>query len=182
VIKAAKVVFSILCAFLYYVAGFSCAVMQGVGASSRARISPWAKFRGAISLGEVSLARSVTVGEGSYMSSGTIANTVIGKYVSIGSEVIMGMTEHKHNLWTTSPYEARAKGLPTGFTDKPVQQVIIEDGAWIGARVTILQGVRLGRGSVVAAGAVVTKEVPAYEIWAEVPARRIGKRSDLTNV
>lgn len=54
--------------------------------------------------------------------------------------------------------------------------VVIEDHVWIGTRSTILSGVTLGRGSVVAAGAVVTRDVAPLEVVAGVPARPIGTR------
>ena len=54
--------------------------------------------------------------------------------------------------------------------------VIIEDDVWCGANVTILKGVTIGRGSVVAAGAVVTKSCPPYSIIGGVPAKIIKKR------
>ena len=57
------------------------------------------------------------------------------------------------------------------------KEVIIEDYVWIGARAMILPGVRLGQGSVVGAGAVVTKDVPPYAIVAGIPAKKIGERS-----
>jgi len=56
------------------------------------------------------------------------------------------------------------------------QDVIIEDDVWVGAAVTILKGVRLGRGSIVAAGAVVNKEVLPYTIVGGVPAKIISMR------
>lgn len=49
---------------------------------------------------------------------------------------------------------------------------------WIGTGATILQGVNIGDGAVIAAGAVVTKDVPSYEIWGGVPARYIRKRTN----
>lgn len=49
---------------------------------------------------------------------------------------------------------------------------------WIGTGATILQGVNIGDGAVVAAGAVVTKDIPPYEIWGGVPAKCIRKRTD----
>jgi acetyltransferase-like isoleucine patch superfamily enzyme len=55
--------------------------------------------------------------------------------------------------------------------------VVVDDHAWIGTRAMIMPGVRIGRGGVVAAGAVVTKEVASMEIVAGVPARVIGTRA-----
>jgi acetyltransferase-like isoleucine patch superfamily enzyme len=54
----------------------------------------------------------------------------------------------------------------------------IEDDVWIGANVTILGGVNIGRGSIIGAGAVVTKNVPSMAIAAGVPARLIKWRGD----
>jgi maltose O-acetyltransferase len=54
--------------------------------------------------------------------------------------------------------------------------VVIEDHVWVGTRATILSGVKLGRGSVVAAGAVVTRDVEPLQIVGGVPARPIGTR------
>lgn len=51
--------------------------------------------------------------------------------------------------------------------------IVLEDGVWIASRAMVLKGVRIGRGAVVAAGAVVTKDVPAYSLVAGVPARVI---------
>lgn len=55
--------------------------------------------------------------------------------------------------------------------------VVIEDQAWLGTRAMVLPGVTVGQGAVVAAGAVVTKDVPPYTIVGGVPARQIGERS-----
>ena len=54
--------------------------------------------------------------------------------------------------------------------------VIIEDDVWTGANVTILKGVTIGRGSVIAAGAVVTKSFPPYSIIGGVPAKLLKMR------
>ena len=55
----------------------------------------------------------------------------------------------------------------------PKQKVIIGDDVWIGTRVIILPGVRVGTGSIIGAGAVVTKDVPDYAIVGGVPAKII---------
>ena len=57
-------------------------------------------------------------------------------------------------------------------------EVVIEDYAWLATNVTILPGVTVGRGAVIAAGAVVTKDVSPYTIVGGVPARPIGKRPE----
>lgn len=54
--------------------------------------------------------------------------------------------------------------------------VVIEDHAWIGTRATILPNVTIGRGAVVAAGSVVTRDVPPLTIVAGVPAKPVGTR------
>lgn len=56
------------------------------------------------------------------------------------------------------------------------REVIIRDDVWIGTRAIILPGVTIGQGSVIAAGAVVTKDIPAYSVAAGIPAVVIGKR------
>ena len=85
----------------------------------------------------------------------------IGNNVDIAQGAYIWTNEHDYN-------DALYKGV-TG-------KVIIEDYVWIASRATILPGVHLGRGAVVACGAVVTKDVPANTIVGGVPAKCIGKR------
>jgi maltose O-acetyltransferase len=58
------------------------------------------------------------------------------------------------------------------------EPVVIEDHVWIGSRAMILGGVTLGRGAVVAAGAIVTRDVPPLAIVAGIPARVVGERPE----
>lgn len=60
--------------------------------------------------------------------------------------------------------------------------VIIEEDVWVGANVTILPGVTLGRGCIVAAGALVTKSVPPYALVAGTPARIVAKTFFLEDI
>lgn len=91
---------------------------------------------------------------------------LIGNNVSISPEVMILTAEHDVN-------SSSFAGV--------VGRVVIQDYAWIGSRATILPGVTIGKGSVVAAGAVVTKDVPEYTIVGGIPAKTIGTRtSDLT--
>ena len=86
---------------------------------------------------------------------------VIGNNVSISPEVAILTTQHDPD----SPDFA--------LMSRPV---IIDDHVWIGTRAMIMPGVRLGRGSVVAAGAVVTRQVAPMEIVAGIPARLVRRR------
>ena len=70
-------------------------------------------------------------------------------------------------------------------TTKPIckqglirRDIVIEDDVWVAGRVNIVAGVTIGHGSVIAAGAVVTKDVPPYSVVAGVPARVIKKRKE----
>lgn len=57
-------------------------------------------------------------------------------------------------------------------------ETVIEDDVWIGQGAILMSGIRVGRGSIIAAGAVVTDDVPAYEIHGGVPARKLRDRFD----
>jgi acetyltransferase-like isoleucine patch superfamily enzyme len=92
------------------------------------------------------------------------ATISIGDHVGIGQEVIILTTSHEHH---DSP---RHRAGP--LVRQPVR---IEDGVWIGARTLILPGVTIGQGAVVAAGAVVARDVPPHTLVAGVPARPVGK-------
>ncbi|WP_448377193.1 acyltransferase [Fervidobacterium sp.] len=91
----------------------------------------------------------------------------IGRAVGIGPRVVM----------LTSQHELSNIDIPVYFSPLVFGKVVIEDGADIGAGSIILPGVRIGKGAVIGAGSVVNKDVPPYEIWAGVPARKIRDRS-----
>ena len=69
-----------------------------------------------------------------------------------------------------------------GTKKKPEQPrlapITLDEGVWIGVNCVILRGVTIGRGAIIGAGAVITKSVGEYEIWAGVPARKIGMRPE----
>jgi len=57
-----------------------------------------------------------------------------------------------------------------------IKEIILEEDVWVGTSCIILQGVTIGQGAVIAAGSVVNKSIPPYEVWGGVPARFIKKR------
>lgn len=114
---------------------------------------------------------------GKYVSlgdnSGIGVNALISNDVTIGKNVMMG----PECMIFTSNHVFEDRNIPMcqqGFT-KP-RPVIIEDDVWIGARVTILPGVRIGKGSVIGAGSVVTKDVSSYTIVGGNPAHVLKRR------
>jgi len=163
--------------FAYYFLGNSRALYLGLKLGIGARISPFAKLDRVYFIGDAKIGTDVEMGEGSYINSGIIFSAKIGKFCSIGYNVIIGPTEHETNKITTSPTKAKLLGFPLGYTDKIISKPIIEDEVWIGAGVIILRGVTIGANSIVAAGAVVIRNIPSNEIWGGVPARFIKKRN-----
>jgi acetyltransferase-like isoleucine patch superfamily enzyme len=85
----------------------------------------------------------------------------IGDRVTIGHHVVV-ITDN-HNM--DNPWKRGG--------DRYTAPVVIEDGVWVGARATILPGVTLGRGCVVAAGALVARDVPPHTLVGGVPAKHI---------
>jgi maltose O-acetyltransferase len=159
--------------WIYYRLGWYRAAWLGVRAEWAARISPHASLDGAASVGRATIGRHVYIGKGTYVNSGTIQAASIGMYCSIGPNVLIGPSEHILERWTTSPYEARDHGEDFRSTEKVAPAPAIRDGVWIGANAIVLRGVTIGPRAVIAAGAVVTKDVPAGEVWGGVPARKL---------
>lgn len=70
------------------------------------------------------------------------------------------------------------RSVPINLQSCAGRQIKIHDDVWFGANVIVLPGVTVGKGAVVGAGAVITKDIPPYEIWAGTPARKIGERKN----
>ena len=107
-------------------------------------------------------------------NSGIGINAQIAAEVSIGNDVMMG----PYCFIYTANHCTDRTDVPMwkqGFTK--IRPVVIEDDVWIGGRVTILPGVHIGRGSVIGAGAVVTKDVPEYSVVGGNPAKVLKYRS-----
>lgn len=109
--------------------------------------------------------RNIVIGEDSIVGEGSVLDgrdkLIIGNHVDIASEVMIYNSKHdienEYFLPVSSP-------------------VVIEDYVFVGPRAIILPGVKIGRGAIVAAAAVVSKDVPPYAIVGGVPAKIIGER------
>lgn len=123
-----------------------------------------------------------TIGKYTYVGIGTkIIHTEIGNFCSIASDVSIGLEEHTLQNISTSPIFTEAHNA-TGYSwikDSifiPYQKTYIGHDVWIGYRALIKGGVKIGNGAVIAAGAVVTKDIPPFAIVGGVPAKIIRYR------
>lgn len=119
----------------------------------------------------------VSVGKGTYggieaFFFGTEGERIeIGNYVSIGPHVtFLAGGEHRLDGVSTYPFLAYGAGEVEAVSKGPI---VVKDDVWIGLGAKILSGVTIGQGAVIAAGAVVTKDVPPYAIVGGVPAKLI---------
>ena len=132
--------------------------------------------------------RQFRLGRYSVIESGACINNavgdvIIGDYTRVGlHNTIIGPVNIGHHVNLAQGITVTALNHNFEDSEKRIDEqgvcttpVVIEDDVWIGANAVILPGVRVGTHSVVAAGAVVTKDVPAHSIVAGIPAKIIKK-------
>jgi len=107
---------------------------------------------------DVTIGNNVTVKSGIYLWDG----------ITVGNDVFLGP-----NVTFTNDKYPRSKQYPESF-----QRITIEDGASIGAGAIILGGLTIGKKAMVGAGSVVTKDIPAEELWVGNPAKFVRKLKD----
>ena len=112
---------------------------------------------------------SIIIGNGVFIGKGCEFN--IRKKINIGHGAAIAsgckFIDHDHGITGTKLDETPGAEL----------EIVVGDYVWLGCNVVVLKGVTIGSSAVVGAGAVVTKNIPAGEIWAGIPARKIGRRS-----
>ena len=125
-----------------------------------------------ISYSHTSVGCHVFIGGHAWWSGSSDAPIRIGSFVMFGPHVTLLCGDHEIDRlgvpMALIPASERAPERSAGIT--------IEDDVWIGANTTILKGVTVGRGAVVAAGSVVTRSVPAFHVAAGVPAKVVRER------
>lgn len=111
-----------------------------------------------------------------------VRNAEIGKYCSIAWNCTIGGAEHFLHRLSTSffPFD-KSYGIVEDTDMSEIEgtyskSVNIGNDVWIAAGAQVLRGVTIGDGAVLGGGGTFTKNVPPYEIWAGVPARKIGQR------
>ncbi|MCC6483567.1 MAG: acyltransferase [Armatimonadetes bacterium] len=112
------------------------------------------------------------IGNGSNIGAFAYIGAAAG--IKIGSNVMMGprvsLLAEQHNI--------ERLDIPMKRQGTSRKGIVIEDDVWLGASCCVLDGVTVGRGAVIAAGAVVTKDVPQYAIVGGVPARVLRTRGE----
>jgi virginiamycin A acetyltransferase len=132
------------------------------------------------------------IGLFSYFNYGCeISDTAIGRYCSIGQRCILNPGEHPTGWLSTHPFASDPSGRSCGMetvpeylaiagaaarNSRPTQRVVLGHDIWLGANVIALSGVTIGDGAIIAAGAVVADNVPAFSICGGVPSRLIRYR------
>lgn len=126
----------------------------------------------------------INVGKGSYgsinvrMYGNNDCNLFIGNYCSLAPKTTFVLGGH-HNYNNVSTYPFKNKFIDSCIIEsKSKGDISIKDDVWIGLNSIILSGVTIGKGAVVAAGSVVTKDVPDYAIVGGNPAKIIKYRFD----
>lgn len=144
-------------------------------------------YSGLIGFRNTKLGKGVVVGHGTVVANSTIKeftfinrnagifSAEIGPYCSIGPNVLIGENEHLTEKITTCQalYPER---IQTSSMERNAQRTYIEPDVWVGGGSVILKGIRVGVGSVIGAGAVVTKDVSPFSIVGGVPAKVIRYR------
>jgi acetyltransferase-like isoleucine patch superfamily enzyme len=112
---------------------------------------------------------SIIIGNAVFIGSSCEFN--IAQKITIGNNCLIAsgsrFIDHDHGI-------AKAELMRLQNTTR--SEILIEEDVWIGCNCIVLKGVHIGTGAIIAAGAVVTKSIPSYEIWAGVPAKKIGER------
>jgi acetyltransferase-like isoleucine patch superfamily enzyme len=138
---------------------------------NRMRYRAWNVHRTCYLASGSEIDRSLKMGPFGYIGPGAqIPSGVrMGKYVMVGPQLMITGADHRFDVPASAVI----------FSGRPApEECTIADDVWIGARVIVRKDVTIGRGAIIAAGAVVTRDVPPYAVMGGVPARFIRYRFD----
>lgn len=112
----------------------------------------------------------IAIGQNTFIGHSTQIN--VGSMFKIGDNCMiapMCIFSDAHHTFSNTE-------IPMNQQECIYTSIVIEDDVWIGSGVIVLGGVTIHKGSVIAAGALVNKDIPAYEIWGGVPVKKIKSR------
>ncbi len=159
--------------------------LPGFRASWQSYANSACSFEGYNTLAGKAYLLDSSLGLGSYLNSARLNQVQVGRFCSIGFEAIVGLGEHPSDRISSHPaFYSVTPPVKVSWVDRNTfaenSPVTVGSDVWVGARAVVLAGVRLGHGAIVAAGAVVTKDVPPYAVVGGVPARILRYRFDET--
>lgn len=114
----------------------------------------------------------IEIGDRVNVNAGVHLNACVRGRITIGDDVLIG----PNVLFRTSDHVFDDPSIPIVTQGHSAGEICVEADVWLGANVTVVGGVRIGQGAVVAAGAVVTRDVDPLAVVAGVPARLIRRR------
>jgi virginiamycin A acetyltransferase len=135
---------------------------------ARTMIDAFVKIKPAGGMGDVVIGADCAINSGTVIYTGN--GVTIGDAVAIAANCTLAPTNH-------AVADTTRRIRDQGFQPSK-GGIVIEEDAWLGANVVVLDGAIIRKGAVIAAGSVVRGEVPAYEIHAGAPSRRIGRRGE----
>ncbi len=131
-------------------------ILSGIKLPWNSTIHMWANFFNPVN---ITIGSDTIIGNHCFLDGRD--QLTIGDHVDIASQVLIYTNQH----------DIHSDDFGNSFGS-----IIIKDYVFIGPRAIILPGVTIGRGAVVAAGAIVTKDIPDSEVWAGIPAKKISDR------
>lgn len=114
----------------------------------------------------------IDIGDRVAFNTNVHVNASLGKHIRIGNDVLIG----PNVVLRSADHRFERIDVPIRNQGHVAGEIVIEDDVWIGANVVIVSGVRVGRGAVLAAGAIVTSDVAPRTVVGGVPARLIKSR------
>jgi len=116
---------------------------------------------------------AIEVGDGVGFNSNVHINASVGGVIRIGDRCLVG----PNVVMRTADHRFDRTDIPIQAQGHRIADIVIEDDVWLGANVTVVGGVSIGKGAVVGAGAVVTRDVPPMVVVGGVPARVLKVRA-----
>lgn len=153
--------FSLLMGAKYISIGNQTTISRGV------QLTAWDSFQGNIFTPQILIGDNCSIGEDAHITA--VNSIVLGNNVLLGKKVLITDNSHGQSISELLDTPPMLRDL---YSKGPV---MIEDNVWIGEKASIMPGVHIGRGAIIAANSVVTENVPPYCVVGGIPAKVIKK-------
>ena len=149
--------FTLLLGAKYIIVGDNCSIGKNI------QLTAWESYMDQTFQPEIIIGNNCLIGEDAHITA--VSSIHIGNNVLMGKKVLI--TDNSHGVSTSEMMDIAPVKRPL-YSKGPV---IIDDNVWIGEKASIMPDVHIGKGSIIAANAVVTKDVPPYSVVAGVPGK-----------